>query len=492
MIKKTLFLLCLLAANAQAADAPDAPKRVPEPEPELQIHSAQPEIPEKKPQAAESAGKSSENIVEVDEQMLLENTDLLARAMFSVVTANNAAGIKVLLPIYEKWPQHDKTMALYARGLLAHAEGRAAEAVGYYRSFIAVTPDAPAARWLLAQALFEDRQNEAAADQFDRLQSEDLPPAVRAQVEAYRKALRERDSWQFNAGLNFTREQNINQAPKKRRLGEQRANCTPTAADDCFNGWRFPAPIDAFAASYQIGAEKKWSLPKGWYATGGGSAYGKIYPSHTRYNDLNTRLSAGIGRADQRNDAGIEYYHDRRFYGNDPYSYSNGVRLHWNRWWLPKLQTLHAADFGRLKNTARPASNNQNRLFSSSAVYYRNARQYWLAGIDLYQERNKDDRSEDFNRYGLRTAWGQEWNGGLSTRLQLNAATRRYDKPSFFSNGENRRDKELGASLSLWHRAVHFKKITPRLTFTHSRNLSNDAFYEYGKSRMFLEVGKTF
>ena len=75
--------------------------------------------------------------------------------------------------------------------------GRAAEAVGHYRRFIAEQPDASAVRWQLATALFEDKQNEAAADQFDKLQTESLPPALQERLETYRKALRERDSWQF-------------------------------------------------------------------------------------------------------------------------------------------------------------------------------------------------------------------------------------------------------------------------------------------------------
>ena len=104
-------------------------------------------------------------------------------------------------------------------------------------------------------------------------------------------------------------------------------------------------------------------------------------------------------------------------------------------------------------------------------MYYRNARQYWVAGIDLYRERNRDDKSDSFNRYALRTTWGQEWPKGLSTVLRLSAAQRHYQAPSFFSNEQNRRDKEASASLSVWHRALHFKGITPRLTIAHNKNM---------------------
>ncbi|WP_165006759.1 surface lipoprotein assembly modifier [Neisseria yangbaofengii] len=487
------WLLCPAVGLAADAVRPSEPRA----EAELKINVAEPQTQEI-PAHVKEAAKPSEKVLQVDEEILLGNTELLERAMYSAVVAQNIAGIKAVLPIYEKWPKHDQSMARYARGLLAQGEGKAGEAVNVYREFIADNPNAPMVRLQLAKALFEDKQNEAAADQFDRLQSEDMPEAVKNEIEAYRKALRDRDSWQFNASLNITREQNINQAPRRRRLGEQLGaeQCAVArqiqSDDDCFRGWIFNAPIDATAVNYQIGTEKKWSLPKGRYATVGAGVYGKVYPNHTTYNDLISRVSAGIGHADQRTDVGVTPFHERRFYGNDPYTYTSGVRLHWNRWHMPKIQTLTAMEFGRLKNTRRADSDNQSRLFSASLVYYANARQYWLTGADWYRERNKNDHSESFDRYGLRVAWGQEWQGGLSSRLQLNAAKRHYHDASFFSNGDKRQDKELGATLSLWHRAVHFKGITPRLTVSHHKNLSNDKFYEYGKSRMFIELGKTF
>lgn len=488
-MKKSLLILPLLSSTVWAADVPQV-------QPELNIKAAEPAV--QPGEMLANTDRPSEKVLHADERMLLAHPDLLARAMYSAVVAQNIAGIKAVLPIYEKWPQHDKAMAQYARGLMAQGEGRAGEAVGVYREFIAGNPNAPMVRLQLAKALFEDKQNEAAADQFDRLQSEEMPEAVKKEIDAYRKALRERDSWQFNASLNMTREQNINQAPRQRRLGEYlTAEACEEAkskdpGDDCFRGWTFNAPINAAAVNYQIGAEKKWSLRQGYYVTAGADVYGKIYPNHTAYNDLIGRVSAGIGYADQRTDVGVTPFHERRFYGNDPYTYTNGVRAHFNRWHTPKIQTLSALEIGRLKNNRREYADNQSLLNSHSLVYYANARQYWLLGADWYRERNKDDRAESFERFGVRGAWGQEWKGGLSTRVQLSTARRNYQEASFFSNGRKRQDKELGATLSFWHRAVHFKGVTPRLTISHHQTLSNDKFHEYGKSRMFVELGKTF
>lgn len=65
------------------------------------------------------------------------------------------------------------------------------------------------------------------------------------------------------------------------------------------------------------------------------------------------RISAGAGYADQRTDTGLMPFHERRIYGNDAYSYTNGARFYWNRWHTPRLQSLTALEIGRLKNMQR-------------------------------------------------------------------------------------------------------------------------------------------
>ncbi len=259
------WLLCPAVGLAAETAKPSEPRA----EVELKINVAEPQTQEI-PAHVKEAVKPSEKVLQVDEEILLANTELLERAMYSAVVTQNIAGIKAVLPIYEKWPQHDQSMARYAHGLLAQGEGKAGEAVNVYREFIADNPNAPMVRLQLAKALFEDKQNEAAADQFNRLQSEDMPEAVKNAIEAYRKALRERDSWQFNASLNMTREQNINQAPRQRRIKtgqmakdkcEEKRKQEPD--HDCFYDITFDkSPIDAAAINYQIGTKKNGRCPK--------------------------------------------------------------------------------------------------------------------------------------------------------------------------------------------------------------------------------------
>lgn len=471
------------------------------PQPELQFRPAEPESSaEKGLPAPQLTGKEKETrVLRVDEGVLLSEPVLLQRAMDSALLSGNIDAIRHLLPVYTKWQEHDAGKARYARALLAQAEGKADEAVGIYREIIAEHPEAVPIRLQLARALLEDQQNEAAADQFARLASEDLPDDVRRQVEEYREMLRKRDSVRFSVSLNVSRESNINQAPAVSEYGGylDEAQCAlerqRDPGDDCFRGWRFDKPIDATAINYQLSADKKWSLSQGFYLKAGADGYGKFYPQKGRYNDQNLRISLGIGHANQRSEKVVTPFHERRIYGHDAYSYTNGVRLNGHYWLSPRAQWLGAAEYGRQYNMRYANSDIDSRLLSTSMVFYPHARQYWLVGADYYQERNKNASIDNFNRYGMRAEWMQEWRNGFSSRLQLAYAQRHYETEGlFFNQGERRRDEETQAAVSLWHRAVHFYGVTPRITVSHYRNDSNNLLHDYGKTRLFVEWNKTF
>ncbi|MCI4019179.1 hypothetical protein MM707_31440, partial [Klebsiella pneumoniae] len=181
-----MLLLPLLASAAYAEETPREPDL--RSRPEFRLHEAEvkPIDREKVPGQVREKGK----VLQIDGETLLKNPELLSRAMYSAVVSNNIAGIRVISPIYLQQAQQDKMLALYAQGILAQTDGRVKEAISHYRELIAAQPDAPAVRMRLAAALFDNRQNEAAADQFDRLKAENLPPQLMEQVELYRKALR--------------------------------------------------------------------------------------------------------------------------------------------------------------------------------------------------------------------------------------------------------------------------------------------------------------
>lgn len=448
------------------------------------INHAQPELlphgtltPTTEPTLAQTPNPAEDTLI-ADEALLLDNPDLLNHALNSAVMTNHMAGIHALLSIYQKLPKdHQNGILLgYANALAALDKGNAKKAIHELRRIIAIVPEYNVVRFHLARALFMDKQNEAALDQFNKLHADNLPYDVRQVVGQYRQALKQRDSWTWQAGMNLAKEDNINQVPKNTTQGQ----------------WTFDKPIDAITLSYQLGADKKWSLPKGAYVGANAQIHGKHHQNHKKYNDHWGRLGANLGFADAKKDLGIEVYGEKRFYGHERYTDTIGIRMSADYRINPKFQSLNAIDISRLTNHRTPRADSNNTLYSTSLIYYPNATRYYLLGADFYDEKVPQDPSDSYERRGIRTAWGQEWAGGLSSRAQISINQRHYQGANLTSGGQIRHDKQMQASLSFWHRDIHKWGITPRLTISTNINKSNDIKANYHKNQMFVEFSRIF
>ena len=53
-------------------------------------------------------------------------------------------------------------------------------------------------------------------------------------------------------------------------------------------------------------------------------------------------------------------------------------------------------------------------------------------------------------------------------------------------------DNEYNANLALWHRNIHFFGITPRIVFSYSKIDSNNKFYSYDTSKVYLDFSRSF
>ncbi|TJY49520.1 surface lipoprotein assembly modifier [Histophilus somni] len=65
-----------------------------------------------------------------------------------------------------------------------------------------------------------------------------------------------------------------------------------------------------------------------------------------------------------------------------------------------------------------------------------------------------------------------------------------YRSAGFFN--KTQRNRELGVQVSVWHRAVHWQGLTPRLTWSYTKTDSNIPLFRYNKQRLFLEINKQF
>ncbi|MDU8924452.1 surface lipoprotein assembly modifier [Pasteurellaceae bacterium LIM206] len=429
---------------------------------------------------------------------LAKRPDLLVRALIPALYDNNTSAVKALLPIYRQLPAHqqDKLLMTWAEAIVARGEGNLAESVHLYRELIAAQPKLIPVRFQLAIALFENQENEAATDQFEKLRTEPLSHELQHVINRYLQALLSRDQWRFSGAVTYLNEENVNNAPKK---GTR------------INGWTpDEEPEHAEGIGYYFSADKKWSLVQGWFSQFTLEGRGKYFWNNKKYNEFAARAEVGIGYRNQRAEIAVKPFFEQFLYANGEsrnasmtgtlHRYSNTVGGHvvGSYWLSPRWLFSADIETGHSVYTRKTYLDGNYYVVSPTLLFMPNARQYWFIGADYYRK-NARQGFNAFQREGIRLGWGQEWKG-ISTRLQLSYAHRHYKSavtksrtffaPPFYA--EKQKNREFGITLSLWHRQLHWLGITPRLTWAYQQTDSNHPFAEYDKNRVYLEFGKTF
>lgn len=453
--------------------------------PELERKVATPEMPV---QAVNLVGNFA-NAAPADlhtatRQELRENPELTRLLLNRVIDAGQFHLLHDLLAIYRQTPNPDPILLDYSEAILFWLNGRPRQAISLYQGILASYPDFAPVRFRLAQMLFEDRQHRAATEQFRVLQAVNLPPQIANLTEQYLHALQAREAWQFNAGINYLQENNVNNASSERYIyvGNVPFEKTPDSL-----------PQKAHGVNYHFNAAKSVNLIGSHYAKVEQNFYGKTFWDNHRYDDQSARLSLGYQYWRAKSSVSLLPFYEMRWYGNHRYHQGYGVRGEFNHWFSPKWQLSLAAERGALKHRAREnrVADGHNLLLSTTLLHLFNAERYLYGGVDYLAERTREAAFAS-HRYTLRIGWGQTWWKGVTSRVQLSYGKRDFLAPHKLFR-QTRQDKEWGVTLTLWKSDWHYHGITPKLTFSYNKVNSNlPALYSTDKKRVFLSLEKAF
>lgn len=424
--------------------------------------------------SAAEVAQSSAAPVHLTSQELLAQPALLTQALDSAISLQDEAALQLLLPLYAQLAEQDRVLYRYGQAMLARLQGDYAQAVDLYRAILAERPELAPVRLQLALALMADKQLAAADAQLGKLSGEDLPLEVRQAVEALQAGIAKQQQWQFSFYAHGLMERNINGSPAQRQVG----------------AWTFAEPEKAYGVAYGLSAEKQWAVDNHWHLAFAASVNGKSFWQKHEYDDVLLRSSVGILWKDGKQEWGFLPFHERRFYGSDSYSYSNGLRLK-GAWQLGK----HWKWFGNYEIAdnrffSRQHLEGLSQRLGNTLLYRPDGQQYFTFGIDVGREDAKD-KSSAYDYYGLRLGWGREWSQGISSSVQVHGLKKDYAEKDFVQI--KRQDERYGANVSVWKRDWHWQGFTPRLTYQWKRQSSNHFAYDQAaEQNVFLEVSKDF
>ncbi|OOF71023.1 surface lipoprotein assembly modifier [Rodentibacter caecimuris] len=435
--------------------------------------------------------------VTLNRQQLALQPQLVKSVLISALIKNDVETVEFLLPLYQQQEDADSFLLTWSNAVVNKFTGNLNQSISDYRRLIAIQPESLPIRLQLAIALYENQDNTAALDQFEKLRSESLSPPFARLISQYQHYLQQRDQWDIYGYVSYLYDPNVNNAPKQ---GKTYKNWRPTQTAEKANG-----------TGYGLTLKKRWSLPKGFFSHTNFDLNGKYYWDNKKYNEIQSRLDVGFGYRSGAIEIELSPFVEQFWYAYGDsenasnkgtlhrYFHSLGVNQQFSYWITPNWQWQTKIEFTQYYYTQRKNLNGKSIDLLSQFLYRPNINQYWLVGANYYRKQAQVSYNS-FTREAILAAWGQEWLGGISSRLQISYANRRYhgailDKknsflPEFYFVPQ--KNKEYSLSLSLWHRAVHFWGITPRIIWSYQKTDSNNSFSNYDKNRIYFDFTKTF
>lgn len=421
---------------------------------------------------------SNDGALEVDEATLLANPALLAHALLSALTYDHADGVAVLLPIYQKQDHQylQNEMLDWAKAVLAIQQGDVAQGIAHYKHLTQAYPSNELFKVRLGQAYFANRAYLQARQIFDS-----LPKDLQDPLAPYMTHMDAQEKWEFSVGGHWIDDDNINNAPTNTDLG---------------GGWTASPPISAQGVFASLGAKRKVLLDDGAFFLPQISIQGKHYHNAKQYNELNTRLTLGIGKENAQDGVVISPFMERLAYAGggdnthiEHFSQAMGVGVAGYKKLSKQSQITLNGELAQTLYQTRSHLDGYSLNLSPAITLYPKPNLALNLGTD-HQYVSTQDRDDSYRRAGLRISAVGQWQD-MGASVALSTAKRTYLAPMPIFN-QTQRNREYYANVGIWHNRLAYGKFLPRLVWQYQKTDSNIALYSYKKSRVFVEVATSF
>lgn len=366
--------------------------------PEIELKSSE-AIQSSKTKSGETLSPTIQDKLQLTEE-LIHSPQIIRKMINRAIDTRQFHLLSELNRIYQKTQNPDLILLNYSQAIIYSLEGKYSLAIDLYRKIIAQYPQFHPIRLRLAQVLFEDQQNEAALDQFRKLNSEELPKDIKGLVSSYILSIQKRSDWQVDFGLTYLNESNINNASSEDYIYLGNIPFKKSAND---------LPKKANGVGYQVNLSKNIHVISNHSLYFENNLNGKSYWDHHDFDDIQNRTSFGYQYQNAKTKWNLLPFYERRWFAGHKYNYGYGIRNEFQHWITPNWQFTFAAEFGQLKHKGENKVIDGNNLLGSTTLLYAfNSLSYLYMGVDRLQE-NLATRSFSSSRVTTRIGWGQEW-----------------------------------------------------------------------------------
>lgn len=390
-----------------------------------------------------------------------------------------------LLAQYRTRPDRDQILYDYALGALRRSQLRHDEAVVLYRGIVLRQPDLAYPRFDLGVMLFENKQYREAAAELERAKP-DLQPDMQQLADHYLKAVKDAQSWQPEASLQYEATDNVNSASATEIIewGGRQWHKTADSLPQSAHGFR-----------YGLGLSREINLGGHHFAYGNLSGDGVHYWDNREFNEQSVNLAAGYKNRSITRSFGIVPFAEQNWLGGSRYNRSFGAHADFSRRLNARWRVMLNAGYVRKHyQDHRMAARYDAEMPLAGATLLYTAPKNWLfyGGADWSHDITKEAEQASV-RKGVRLGMVKFFSDGLGLRANLRYTRRTFDAPGELVYRFIRKDREYQANASIWHDKIAWKGLVPHLNMRYLRTDSNmSGFYSRRNIQWFVSVEKQF
>jgi outer membrane protein len=367
--------------------------------------------------------------------------------------------------------------ARFLKGMIAVARKDNREAIRIFRSILIDHPDAARVRLELARAFFLDKDYGNAMRQFQFALAGNPPPEVVANINKYMAAVRDAKSLSYNFGIALAPDTNLNTGSSAREV---------TLFGLPFDLSEEARQRSGVGIAVEAGAEWAPRIGKGKRLRLGVSGQRREY-SGSDFDDMTAAAYAGPRWVTGKWDLSLLGTAYKRWYGARPYNQAAGGRLEATYYFTPRLglSAAVAAQWVRY----RRARERDGRLISFNATAFRALTSSSAVTLKAGVGRQEAQIAPYANWSGFVAAgYFRDLPKGFSVYVEPSFSLARYDE-ALLGFGKRRSDNSQSVLITLLNRHVVFARLTPRISYTFTRQRSTISLYRFQRSR--LEIGLT-
>lgn len=391
--------------------------------------------------------------------------------------------LRIYLKHYETIEKKDNVLWHFAKGIDYLVQHQYDVAITELRAAIALDPSNIDVRTAMAIALYENKEYEAAQDQFYKINSAEIPERNRQIIERYQAKILRDNNWDYSLNFDFMNSNKISDDSYERVLQVSERDPSRKMLHS------------TLGVGYKFGISKNFLLKENHYIVPSVELKGWSYSESGRRYTEGT-FDMGIGYLYMTPDIlfKITPNAQKTLVNHSFFVSSYGIDAEVRHPINDNWQSVNSYSFAK--------KNHYNYLYKD---FDGQAQDVGLTFINIYSPVLKmwigahysidrvRARSESSNKKGIELGMANEWPLGISSQLTLKYNQRDYLANHLTLRDQRRNDDDYIATISLWHRNLYIFGITPRVNYMY-RNIESSipTLYNQRYHQFFVTLEKNF